>query len=62
MKALEQYTVQLLKVKNIPMIFCGTEPFSPPDTTLFERLTQKYIDKNASSLTKDILRLFNAFC
>lgn len=54
-----------IKGKKIPMIFCGTEPFSPPDTTLFERLTyrlpQKYVDINDSSLAKDILRLFKMF-
>ncbi|MEM9678956.1 MAG: ATP-binding cassette domain-containing protein, partial [Bacteroidota bacterium] len=51
--------------KKIPMIFCGTEPFSPPDTTLFERLTyrlpQRYVDKNAPSLAEEILDLFKMF-
>ncbi len=51
--------------EKIPMIFCGTEPFSPPDTTLFQRLTyrlpQKYVDRNASSLNDEILNLFEMF-
>lgn len=51
--------------RKIPMIFCGTEPFSPPDTTLFQRLTyrlpQEYAARHASLLTKEILTLFTLF-
>ena len=51
--------------KKIPMIFCDTEPFSPPDTTLFQKLTyrlpQDYVNNHVTSLTKEILELFSIF-
>lgn len=51
--------------QKIPMIFCDTEPFSPPDTTLFQKLTyripQDYVNNHIASLTDEILALFSTF-
>lgn len=49
----------------IPQIFCGTTPFSPPATTLFERLTyrlnQEYVASSKEDLINDAIQLFNDF-
>ena len=46
-------------------IFCGTELFSPPATTLFQRLTYRlpteYVDSNSQNLAAEILGIFKEF-
>ena len=49
----------------IKEIFCGTTPFSPPATTLFERLTyrldQEYVNSHKEVLMQSALQLFALF-
>jgi len=49
----------------IKEIFCGTTPFSPPATTLFERLTyrldQEYVNSHKEELMKKAIQLFTTF-
>jgi len=49
----------------IKEIFCGTTPFSPPATTLFERLTyrldQEYVNSHTEELMQSALQLFALF-
>lgn len=51
--------------EKIPIIFCGTVPFTPPATTLFERLTyrlpKEYRENHKAALTNQALDLFKAF-
>jgi ABC-type multidrug transport system ATPase subunit len=48
--------------KTVEEIFCGSIPFSPPATTLLERLTyripSKYVETNKSALEEASLTLF----
>lgn len=46
-------------------IFCGTELFSPPATTLFQRLTYRlpteHVESNSKNLVAEILTIFKEF-
>lgn len=51
--------------EEVPLIFCGTVPFAPPGTTLFQKITYRlpstYVDTHKSELEESILSLFTEF-
>lgn len=51
--------------KELPLIFCGSIPFSPPATTLFEKLTyrlpKEYVEAHKNDLINKITELFEQF-
>ena len=55
----------IFKGEAVEEIFCGTVPFSPPATTLFERLTyrvdQDYVPENKQILLQNAIELFESF-
>lgn len=51
--------------EEFSLIFCGTVPFAPPGTTLFQKITYRlpstYVDAHKSELEESILSLFTEF-
>jgi ABC-type lipoprotein export system ATPase subunit len=51
--------------KSVPLIFCGTEPFSPPATTLFDkcsyRIPENYRKQNKADIKARTLELLDSF-
>lgn len=49
--------------EEIPKIFCGTQPFAPPATSLFERITyripKEYVKEHKASLERQCLDIFS---